>query len=184
MSWQKKLRYRALRLLGFSLPLMLLSLLTASFIPRRPPQILAQGELSHEKKSSGRLVLPAIQDGEVPVTLTLQWDRRPPVALRMAFRMSDAEGQDQLQKKIKIKAKGSAGSWEQTLLLQLPGNAVRNFTLAHDSREATLTRYQFTAFASTPVHRILRIGEVLFYPALAIVFLALVMVLFPSFVPS
>ncbi len=184
MSWQKKLRYRGLRLLGFSLPLLLLSLLTASFIPRRPPQILAQGELSHEKKSSGRLVLPAIQDGDVPVTLSLQWDRRPPAALRMTLQMSDAEGQDQLQKKIKIKAKSSDGSWVQTLLLPVPGNAVRNFTLALDGRDATRTRYQFTAFASTPALRILRIGEMLFYPALAIVFLALVMVLFPSFVQS
>lgn len=52
------------------------------------------------------------------------------------------------------------------------------------TRRMSLTRYQFTALASTPTHRILRIGEMLFYPALAIVFLALVMVLFPSFVQS
>ncbi len=105
-------------------------------------------------------------------------------ALRVTLQMSDAEGQDQLQKKLKIKARSSGGSWVQTLLLPVPGNTVRNFTLAHESRDPTLTRYQFTAFASTPALRILRIGEMLFYPALAIVLLALVMVLFPSFVQS
>ncbi|WP_324958080.1 hypothetical protein [Oligoflexus sp.] len=68
-SWQKKLRYRGLRLLAYSLPLLLLSVTAASFIPRRAPQILAEGEVTGAKKSSGRFVLPAGVEGDVPVTL-------------------------------------------------------------------------------------------------------------------
>ena len=184
MNWQKKLRYRGFRLLGFSLPLLLLSVFIASFVPRRPPQVLATGELDSQKKGSGRLVLPAMADGDIPVTLSLQWDRRPPAALRMDVQISDPDGQDQLQKKIKIKAKRSGESWQQNLIFHVPGNSVRSFNLAQGSRESLLTRYTFTAFASTPTLRFLRIGEMLFYPALAIVFLALVMVLFPSFIQS
>jgi hypothetical protein len=182
--WQKKLRYRGFRLLGFSLPLLLLSLVAASFIPRRPPQTLASGDFPTQKKSSGRFLVPAAADGEIPVTLTLQWDRRPVSTLRVDVQISDPEGQDQLQKKIKIKAKASGEGWQQTLAFHVPAHSVRNFTLTSSSREPTLTRYSFVAFASNPAHRVLRFGEMLFYPALAIVLLALVMVLFPSFIQS
>jgi hypothetical protein len=104
--------------------------------------------------------------------------------MRLDVQISDPEGQDQLQKKIKIKAKNSGKAWQQTLAFPIPGSSVRSFTLASVSRDPTITRYQFTAFASTPAHRIFRIGEMLFYPALVFVLLALVMVLFPSFIRS
>lgn len=184
MSWQKKLRYRGFRLLGFSLPVLLLSLVAASFIPRRPPLTLASGELPSQKKSSGRIVVPAASDGEIPVTLTLQWDRRPPSTMRVNMQIIDPERQDLLQKKIKIKAKAVREGWQQTLAFHVPGHSVRNFTLISTSREPTLTRYSFIAFASSPALRILRFAEMLFYPALAFVLLAMVMVLFPSFIQS
>jgi hypothetical protein len=184
MNWQKKLRYRGFRLLGFSLPILLLSLVAASFIPRRPPQTLASGELPSQKKSSGRLLIPAVSDGDIPVTLLLQWDRRPPAAMRVDLQMSDPEGQEQLQKKIKIKAKGSGNNWQQTMVFHVPGNSVRKFLMTSLGRESTLTHYSFIAFASSPALRILRIGEMLFYPALALMLLALVMVLFPAFISS
>lgn len=184
MNWQKKLRYRGFRLLGFSLPILLLSLVAASFIPRRPPQTLASGELPSQKIRSGRLVIPAVSDGDIPVTLLLKWDRRPPSAMRVDLQMSDPEGQEQLQKKIKIKAKGSGNNWQQAMVFHAPGNSLRKFSMTSLSRESTLTRYSFIAFASSPAHRILRIGEMLFYPALALVLLALVMVLFPTFISS
>ncbi|HET9240784.1 MAG TPA: hypothetical protein VFO10_26200 [Oligoflexus sp.] len=184
MNWQKKLRYRGFRLLGFGLPLLLLSVVAASFIPRRPPQILASGELSSQKMGAGQLIIPAAPDGDIPITLTLEWDRRPPSPMRLDIQISDPEGQDQLQKKIKVKAKNSGKTWQQSLMIPIPGSSVRSFTLASVSRDPTTTRYQFTAFASTPAHRILRVGEMLFYPALVFVLLALVMVLFPSFIRS
>jgi hypothetical protein len=184
VSWQKKLRYRGFRLLGFGLPMLLLSLVAASFIPRRPPQLLASGELSSQKKGMGQLVIPVAPDGDIPITLTLEWDRRPPAPMRLDLQLNDPEGQDQLQKKIKIKAKNSGRIWQQTLAFHIPASSVRSFTLASVSRDPTITRYHFTAFASTPAHRILRIGEMLFYPALVFVLLALVMVLFPSFIRS
>jgi hypothetical protein len=182
MDWQKKLRYRGFRLLGFSLPLLLLSLVAASFIPRRPPQVLASGELSSQKKSTGQLIIPASPDGDSPITLTLEWERRPPSPMRLDVQISDPEGQDLLQKKIKIKAKNIGKTWQQALVFPISGSSVRSFTLASVSRDPSITRYQFTAFASTPGHRILRIGEMFFYPALVFVLLALVMVLFPSFI--
>jgi len=182
-TWQKKLKYRGFRLLGFSLPFLMLSLLAASMIPRRPPVLLADGEIRSQKVSRGRFLLPVGMDGDIPITLALQWEQRPSVG-RVELRISDPEGQDQQQKKIKINAQGSGTSWQQTLQLRLNGGSLRNFTLAAQTREPLITHYSFTAFAAQPWLRILRIGEMLLYPALAFVFLALVMVLFPSFISS
>jgi hypothetical protein len=182
-SWQKKLRYRGFRLISLSLPILLLSLTAASFIPRRAPQILAEGKMSGPKQSLGRFVIPAGLEGDVPVTLALQWDRRPSAG-KVELRMADPEGRDQLKKIMKLKGRNLGKSWQQTLELHLTSGTVQNFTLVTASREPMITAYRFTAFAGTPWMRILRIGEMLFFPALALVLLALVMILFPSFVQS
>ncbi|HYX36437.1 MAG TPA: hypothetical protein VE954_25300 [Oligoflexus sp.] len=68
--------------------------------------------------------------------------------------------------------------------LHFTSGSVRNFTLTSPGREPVLTQFRFTAFAGTPFLRVLRIGEMLFFPALAFALLALVMILFPSFVQS
>jgi hypothetical protein len=181
-SWQKNLKYRGFRLLGFSLPILLLSLVATSFVPRRAPAVLAEGKVTGKSSGSGRLILPVTGGEEVPVSLTLQWKRRPPAALRLNLQISDAEGQDQLQKKLKVKPKLADQLWQQRLELQLSSPGVRTFVLSTDQPEAGELRYSFIAFATTPLQHILRIGEMFFYPALAFVLLALVMVLFPSFI--
>ncbi|WP_218109989.1 hypothetical protein [Oligoflexus tunisiensis] len=169
-------------MLGFSLPLLLLSLVAASFIPRRPPSVLAEGTMTGQNPGSGRLILPVTGGEDVPVSLTLQWERRPPAALRLNLHISDREGQDQLQKKLKVKPKRVGRHWQQKLDLRLSSAGVRTFTLSTISPESGVMRYSFIAFAATPMQRVLRIGEMFFYPALAFVLLALVMVLFPTFV--
>jgi hypothetical protein len=142
---------------------------------------LASGELLSQKRRFGRLVLPVAGETDIPVTLTLEWERPPPASLRFDAQFIDPEGQDELKKKIKIQAKAVGSTWQQNILFHFPASSVRRFALTSRSQQPTLTRYSFTAFASTPALRILRFGEMLFYPALALVLLALVMVLFPSF---
>jgi hypothetical protein len=145
---------------------------------------MASGELPSQKRTFGRLILPDAREADIPVTLSLEWDRRPPDSLRLDAEFIDAEGQDQLKKKIKIKAKAVGSVWQQSVLFHFPGHSVRRFALTSRSQDPTVTRYSFTAFASSPALRILRLGEMLFYPALALVLFALVMVLFPSFISS
>lgn len=183
-TWQKKLRYRGFRMMGWSLPILLISLVAASLIPRRPSQILVEGDLPSQKKRTERFVLPAGVDGDVPVTLELLWTRRPPPGLKVELQISDPEGQDLLQKKIRIKAQRAGAQWQQKMEMRLSGAPIRNFVLSAQSREPVVTHYQLTAFAGSPLLRLLRIGEMLFYPALAFVCLAMVMILFPSFIQS
>lgn len=181
VGWQKKLRYRGFRLLGWSLPLLLVSVVAASLIPRRPPQILAEGDAHSGQTLAGHFVMPP---GDVPLNLELEWAARPPRGLRMDLQCGDTEGVDRQQKKILVKARNHGRIFQQRVELRLGASSGQQFTLLASSRDPVLTHYRFIAFAGTPLHTYLRFGEMLFYPALALVMLAVAMILFPRFVSS
>ncbi len=183
-DWQKKLRYRGFRLLGWSLPLLLLSLGSASLIPRRPPLILAEDDVSSSKKNSGLLTLPYGKETDLPLTLELNWTERPARDARLNLLVTDRSGSNRIQKKIAIKPIRRSKVWQQNIEIRLTSTEIHDYTLLIQSKSPMLSHFRWIAFAAPPAARYFRIGEMLYYPALAFIILAMSMVLFPSFIRS
>jgi|GEM_PF-4443846 len=164
--------------------MLLLSLICASLIPRRPPLILAEADATSLKKSSGRLTLPYGKETELPLTLELNWTEKPARDASLNLLLIDLTGSNRIQKKIAIKPIYRSKAWQQKIEIRLGSSAIHKYTLLIHSKSPMVSHFRWIAFAAPPAAQYFRIGEMLYYPALALIILAMSMVLFPSFIRS
>lgn len=183
-TWQQKLKFRGLRLIGWTLPLMLASLVASSMVPHVPPKVLLDRPWGEKNFISGRVDTPKKGTAEVDVKLQIEGPLPLPKGAQASFRFKSIDGGDDVKKGWKLMPVAMEGKrWKTVFFTRIPADQTLAYLvrLKADLPKMSEMKFQLVADPERAMNTYLRYAELLFYPMLALSLLGGVMVIFPQF---
>lgn len=185
-SWQKKLKFRGLRLIGWTLPVMLFSVFATSLVSHVPPKLLFERPWGDKKFISGRFESPKKGGTEVNVLLQLDGVTPIPRKTQASLRFKTLDGKEDIKKSWTLMPVPDGKRWKALFFTSIPdGQTLAYFVrVKADTSAMTDVKVQLIADPERSVNKYLRFAELLFYPMLALSLLGVVMVVFPHLFAS
>jgi hypothetical protein len=179
--WQQQMRIRAFRLLGWSLPLMLVSFAVSSMIPHSTPKEIHLRDWGEAVIVKGRFDIPKKGNEEVQAMIMLDGPSPSPKAGPIDIRVKTLDGSFDYKKRWNFRPDiQTDGTWNSRILLKLPGGNTVAYRLKTQGAPDMLlgSKLHVVMNPARSVDRYLRWIEMVFYPSLVFCILAAAMLLF------
>ncbi|MFW7380649.1 MAG: hypothetical protein ACOH5I_17685 [Oligoflexus sp.] len=189
-DWRLRSQVRGLRLLIFSLPLLLIGLVASSQLPRTTTKVLWESQASSSMKQRAVITLPADGREQSPVQLLTTFTAKSS-RLRAAMRYEIWDDQKDLITRRTLRfgprAQADGSRVYRSAVINLDTNRkylIRSQLNIHkaDLRHFSNWQWQVLQDPDKPSKRLLQMIELLSYPALSLTILGLVMVFGPRLV--
>ncbi len=180
-AWQENTSLRAFRLLGYSLPTLIIASLAASILPAGQPKLVLERSWGESVLIRGRLELPKRGDAEIPTAWVIEGPMPKPENGVLSIRVKTLNNDVDTKKRWNFAPTNTGeGSWSSTFNLKLPGGELMAYRIRSEGRvnipsKATLKVYTDPA---RPIDRYLHMIAFLRYPSSIMVLIAGVMLFF------
>jgi hypothetical protein len=183
-GWQKKLKFRGLRLIGWTLPLMLVALFASSLVSHVPAKVLLERPWGEKKFITGRVDTPERTGGELNVLLLMSGPKAPPRGAEVLLRFKSVDGSEDVKRSWKLAPVPDGNGWKASFFTRIPAGKTVAYLLRPkaDLMQKADLNVQFISDPERSINKYFRMAELLFYPMLALSVLGAVMVLFPHFI--
>ncbi|MBC7659364.1 MAG: hypothetical protein H7249_06620 [Chitinophagaceae bacterium] len=184
-TWQQDMRVRSFRILGTFAPLLIASFFLSSMVPHNEGEkeilIRPWGDAVLVK---GRVDIPRRTSEEIQTVFVLEGPLPPPVIDLFNVRVKSLDGNFDSKKRWKFKAiKATKSSWSAVFPLRVPSGQTLAYRLKTEKASAELAAANLHIIIDPrrSADKFFRIGEMFFYPSLALCIFGVAMLLFAKF---
>lgn len=183
-SWQTKMRMRAYKLLGYTLPTVVLAALASSLLPAKEQKVILEKPWGESVLVRGRIEIPRRSGSEVPTAWVIEGPLPKPRSGVLNIRTKTLDDAFDTKKRWNFAPHfAEDGVWSSTFYLKIPAGEIVAFRIRGESAPdiPANARLKVISDPARPIDTYLRMIEVLIYPSLSLALLAIVMLLFARF---
>lgn len=183
-SWQTKMRMRAYKLLGYTLPTVVLAALASSLLPSKEQKVILEKPWGESVLVRGRIEIPRRSSSEVPTAWVIEGPLPKPRSGVLNIRTKTLDDAFDIKKRWNFAPHfAEDGVWSSTFYLKIPAGEIVAFRIRGEGAPdiPANARLKVISDPARPIDKYLRMIEVLIYPSLSLALLAIVMLLFARF---
>lgn len=184
LPWQAKMRLRAFKLIGYCVPIVIIALTASSFLPSTKEKVVLEKTWGESILVRGRIELPKRNSLQIPTAWIIEGPMPKPKSMILDIRTKTLDGTFDQRRRWNF-APQSIGeaTWRSVFYSKVPAGEVVAFRIRaeQDSDIPPATTLNVVTDPARPLDKWLRILGIMIYPASALLFFAIVMLLFARF---